>query len=66
MRPSSRTQPGRATILQGAIHLVIFGVFLLLAAVPWYDPIALTFEKGVSSRSPGRGVTGRLVLRSRR
>ena len=26
---------GRATILQGAVHLVIFGVFLLLAAVPW-------------------------------
>ena len=25
---------GRATILQGAVHLVIFGVFLLLAAVP--------------------------------
>jgi Ca2+:H+ antiporter len=25
---------GRATILQGAVHLVIFGVFLLLSAVP--------------------------------
>ena len=25
---------GRATILQGAVHLVIFGAFLLLAAVP--------------------------------
>ncbi len=25
---------GRATILQGVVHLVIFGVFLLLAAVP--------------------------------
>ncbi len=25
---------GKATILQGAVHLVIFGVFLLLAAVP--------------------------------
>ena len=25
---------GRATILQGAVHIVIFGVFLLLAAVP--------------------------------
>ncbi len=25
---------GRVTILQGAVHLVIFGVFLLLAAVP--------------------------------
>ena len=25
---------GRATILQGAVHLVIFGVFLLLAAIP--------------------------------
>ena len=25
---------GRATVLQGAVHLVIFGVFLLLAAVP--------------------------------
>lgn len=25
---------GRATILQGAVHLVIFGTFLLLAAVP--------------------------------
>jgi len=25
---------GRATILQGAVHLVIFGVFMLLAAVP--------------------------------
>jgi Ca2+:H+ antiporter len=25
---------GRATILQGAVHLAIFGVFLLLAAVP--------------------------------
>ncbi len=25
---------GRATILQGAVHLVIFGVFLLLAAAP--------------------------------
>ena len=25
---------GRATILQGAVHLVIFAVFLLLAAVP--------------------------------
>lgn len=25
---------GRATILQGAVHLVIFGVFLLLTAVP--------------------------------
>ena len=24
----------RATVLQGAVHLVIFGVFLLLAAVP--------------------------------
>jgi Ca2+:H+ antiporter len=27
-------QTGRATILQGVVHLVIFGVFLLLAAVP--------------------------------
>jgi Ca2+:H+ antiporter len=25
---------GRATILQGAVHLVIFGVFLLFSAVP--------------------------------
>ncbi len=25
---------GRATILQGAVHLVIFGVFLLLSAIP--------------------------------
>ena len=25
---------GRATILQGAVHLVLFGVFLLLSAVP--------------------------------
>lgn len=25
---------GKARILQGAVHLVIFGVFLLLAAVP--------------------------------
>ena len=29
---------GRATILQGAVHLVIFGVFLLLAAVPSSPP----------------------------
>lgn len=27
-------QTGRATILQGVVHLVIFGVFILLAAVP--------------------------------
>jgi len=25
---------GRTTILQGAVHLVIFGVFLFLSAVP--------------------------------
>jgi Ca2+:H+ antiporter len=25
---------GRTTILQGAVHLVIFAVFLLIAAVP--------------------------------
>jgi Ca2+:H+ antiporter len=25
---------GRTTILQGAIHLIIFGVFLLITAVP--------------------------------
>jgi Ca2+:H+ antiporter len=25
---------GRTTVLQGAVHLVIFGVFLFLAAVP--------------------------------
>ena len=25
---------GRATVLQGAVHLVLFGVFLFLAVVP--------------------------------